>query len=85
MNKRVEKTFKNQNFLRKVLELKQELFGAFSPVITKETKKTAWTEVRNYAVSIGLITPDKDATYVRDATWPNLRNRTMVILYYKTI
>jgi len=76
-NKREMKNLKNLNFLRKMFELKSELFGAYSATVTKETKKNAWTAVRDYAVSIGLITSDKDYTYVRDTTWTNLRKRTM--------
>ncbi|CAH1099706.1 unnamed protein product [Psylliodes chrysocephalus] len=68
---------KNQNFLRKILKLKNELFGQFSTTITKESRKTAWINVRDYAVSIGLIGSDKEFCYVRDVTWPNLRSRTM--------
>ncbi|XP_068082046.1 uncharacterized protein [Anabrus simplex] len=34
-------------------------------------------ELRDYAVAIGLVTADKDYTYVRDATWSNMRSRTV--------
>lgn len=77
-SRRVEKSIMQQNFLRKVDELKNNLFGQFSTTITKETRRQAWTDARDYAVSIGLISNEKDYTYVRDATWPNLRNRTIV-------
>jgi hypothetical protein len=76
-SKREMKNLKNLNVLRKIFELKTELFEAYSASATKETKKNAWTAVRDYAVSIGLITNDKDYTYVRDTTWTNLRKRTM--------
>lgn len=76
-SKREMKNLKNLNFLRKIFELKADLFEAFSATATKETKKKAWSAVRDYAVSIGLITNDKDYTYVRDTTWTNLRKRTM--------
>ncbi|CAH1115164.1 unnamed protein product [Psylliodes chrysocephalus] len=77
LSKREEKKMKNQNLLRKILELKNEHFGQFSTTITKESRITAWINVRDYAVSIGLIGRDKEFCYVRDATWPNLRSRTM--------
>ncbi|XP_026686875.1 uncharacterized protein LOC113471712 [Diaphorina citri] len=35
----------------------------------------AWNEVRDYAESINIITSDRDANYVRDTTWQNLRSR----------
>ncbi|XP_050310544.1 uncharacterized protein LOC126746362 [Anthonomus grandis grandis] len=79
-SKRSEKQVKQQNFLRKIKDMKDSLFGQFSTTLTKETKRSAWMEVRDYAVSIGLITCEKDYTYVRDATWPNIRNRTMIKL-----
>ncbi|CAH1109815.1 unnamed protein product [Psylliodes chrysocephalus] len=75
LSKREEKKMKNQNFLRKILELKSELFGQFSTTITKESRKTAWINVRDYSVSIGLIGSDKEFCYVRDATWPILRQK----------
>ncbi|CAH1113212.1 unnamed protein product [Psylliodes chrysocephalus] len=73
LRKRKEKKMKNQNFLRKILELKNELFGQFSTTITKESRKTAWIHVNDYAVSTGLIGSDKEFCYVRDATWPKTK------------
>lgn len=78
MSKREEKNLKNINFLRKILSKKSDLFEQYGPTITKDTRKKAWGEIRDYAVSINLITSARDATYVRDTTWQNLRGRTMV-------
>lgn len=78
MAKREEKNIKNRNFLRMILENKKELFDQFGPNITKETRRKTWSQVRDYAVSIGLVTNNRDTTYVRDTTWQNLRGRTMV-------
>ncbi|XP_069670087.1 uncharacterized protein [Periplaneta americana] len=77
MKKRNENNIKKECFLRKVLDLKNELFGAFSINITKETRRQAWIKLRDYAVSMALISSEKDFTYIRDATWPNIRNRTL--------
>ncbi|CAH1101796.1 unnamed protein product [Psylliodes chrysocephalus] len=77
LSKREEKKMKNQNFLRKIFELKNELFGQFSITINKESRKTACINERDYAVSIGLIGSDKEFCYVRDATWLNLRCKAM--------
>ncbi|XP_063226877.1 uncharacterized protein LOC134533317 [Bacillus rossius redtenbacheri] len=80
MAKRELKNRKYENFLRKILENKDVLFGAFSGTLTKDVKKLCWTEIRDYAVAIGLVTNDKDYAYIRDSTWPNLRNRTVAKL-----
>ncbi|XP_068083801.1 uncharacterized protein [Anabrus simplex] len=77
MGKRNDNHVRKESFLRKVLELKGQLFGAFSLTVTKDSKRQAWMELRDYAVAIGLVTADKDHTYVRDATWPNMRSRTV--------
>lgn len=81
-SKREEKKIKCISFLRKMCDLKSELFERFSASVTKDTRRRAWQEVHEFAVSIGLISTDKDFTYVRDTTWPNLRQRTMVRAYY---
>ncbi|XP_068081812.1 uncharacterized protein [Anabrus simplex] len=77
MGKRNDNNVRKESFLKKVLELKGQLFGAFSLTVTKDSKRQAWMELRDYAVAIGLVTADKDHTYVRDATWPNMRSRTV--------
>nr|CAI5860702.1 unnamed protein product [Callosobruchus analis] len=64
--------------VRMILSKKTELFEQFGPTITKDTRRKAWSEVRDYAVSIGLLTSNRDTTYVRDTTWQNLRGRTMM-------
>nr|CAI5842206.1 unnamed protein product [Callosobruchus analis] len=67
-----------------ILSKKTELFEQFGPTITKDTRRKAWSEVRDYAVSIGLLTSNRDTTYVRDTTWQNLRGRTMAKLDKQT-
>lgn len=73
---------KQVTVLRKILEEKSILFGAFSPVITKQLKKEKWTEVRDLAVACGLVTNEKDYAYIRDTVWPNLRKSTVVSILY---
>lgn len=72
------KLIKQLSVLRKILEEKEILFGAFSTTITKTLKQSKWCEIRDLCVSCGLITHDKDWTYIRDTTWPNIRKGTMV-------
>lgn len=79
------KNLKQVGFLQKVLENKDVLFGKFTNEITRNTKQDKWTEMRNYAVSLGLITCDKDYSFVRDNTWGNIRKKTMVSLKYVII
>ncbi|KAJ9581681.1 hypothetical protein L9F63_023145 [Diploptera punctata] len=76
--KKEQKSINKENFLRKILENRNILFGTFSPTVTKEIKKTLWREIRDYAVEIGVVTNDKDYSYVRDTTWPNMKSRTML-------
>lgn len=78
MSKREEKNILIRNFLRMIISKKVQLFDQYSPNITKESRRKAWNDVRDYAVSIGLVTNNRDTAYIRDVTWQNLRGRTMV-------
>lgn len=72
------RNLKKISFLRKILENKDILFGKFSGSLTQNDKQKKWEEIREFAVSIGLITNDKNYTFVRNNTWGNIRKATMV-------
>lgn len=72
------KSLKQLSFLQKLLENKHILFGKYSASLNRSLKQAKWVEIRDFAVSTGIITNDKTFTFVRDVTWGNLRKRTMV-------
>ena len=66
--------------VKEIYSRKAVLFGAFNENITRDAKKTAWTEVFNAALSIGIVVPkNSDYKYIRDTFWPNVRRAAMVI------
>lgn len=64
--------------LERVKEKKAVLFGQFSPSLTKEMRSKAWIEIGTYAKSIGVLPNGKEASYIRDVWWPNVRKLSMV-------
>lgn len=66
------------SLLREIKLLKNELFGAYSAKITKNTKAEHWKKVHECAVTLNVVAEKKDFTYTRDTVWPNIRKRTMV-------
>lgn len=67
-------------FLKKIREHKDLLFGAFSEKVTKQDKVGKWKELAILAQSICLIPAGKEWTYVRDTLWQNLKKTAMVSL-----
>ncbi|XP_063219058.1 uncharacterized protein LOC134529167 [Bacillus rossius redtenbacheri] len=63
--------------LNKIKDSRDILFGAFSDKLTKQNKMSAWQEIRDFAASLGVISENKDWTYVRDVVWQNLKKSTM--------
>lgn len=53
------------------------IFGAFSTSITKKHKNDTWDNITKKAIAMGLVSADRDAKYVREVYWQNLRKRTM--------
>lgn len=69
---------RKMQFLNKIKENKQILFGAFSEKLRKQDKIEKWKEMAMVAQSICLLPADKDWTYVRDTIWQNLKKTAMV-------
>ena len=67
------KLTKQIRFLQKIKENKDVLFGKFTSTITRNLKQAKWVEITKFAVSIGLVTSDKDYVFVRDNTLGNIR------------
>jgi hypothetical protein len=63
--------------LQCIKERKDILFGAFCNVITKDKKRESWEEIVGILKANG-ITYTKDAAYLRDTTWVNMKRATMV-------
>lgn len=65
----------------KLLELIREnrttLFGAFSSTISKQKKTEIWDMITRKAIGLGLLPAHRDAKYVRETYWQNLRRRTV--------
>lgn len=78
MTTKQNKMLKQISFLQNILENKDVLFGKFTNSLTRATKQEKWTQVTNFAIALGLITNDKDYTFVRDNTWGNMRKKTLV-------
>lgn len=64
-------------FLELVREHRSLIFGAFSSTITKKAKNAAWEKITAEAIQLGLVPASKDAKYVREIYWQNLRKRTI--------
>ncbi|XP_050292780.1 uncharacterized protein LOC126733499 [Anthonomus grandis grandis] len=64
-------------FLTKIKENKEILFGAFSDRLKKQDKVEKWKEITQVAQSICLVSVEKDWTYVRDTVWQNLKKSAM--------
>lgn len=60
-----------------IREQRALLFGAFSSKVSKKQKNEAWEKITTTAKSKGLVPENKDAAYIRDTYWQNLRKRTM--------
>lgn len=76
-----------KQFLIKIREKKDVLFGAFSAIITKEKKCQEWREIADFAKSVCLIPPEKEWTYARDVLWQNIKKGTVVssnVVYINT-
>lgn len=65
-------------FLNKLKDNKDILFGAFSDKLKKQDKVEKWKEMAVLAQSICLAPADKDWTYIRDTVWQNLKKTAMV-------
>ncbi|CAH1114879.1 unnamed protein product [Psylliodes chrysocephalus] len=65
-------------FLNKIKENIDILFGAFSDKQRKQDKIEKWKEMAIMAQSICLLPTDKDWTYVRDTMWQNLNKTAML-------
>lgn len=65
-----------------IRENKDVLFGQFSATLTKEMRNKAWTNIGEYAKSIGALASDKEPLYIRDVWWPNVRKTSMVCINY---
>ncbi|VEN34301.1 unnamed protein product [Callosobruchus maculatus] len=63
---------RKMQFLKKVRENKDILFGAFSEKLRKQDKVNKWKEMAEVAKT------DKDWTYVRDTIWQNLKKTAML-------
>lgn len=75
------KTVASDNSKIKLLELIREnrtvIFGAFSSSCTKAQKNQLWNDITTKAISLGLIPAHRDAKYVREVYWQNIRRRTV--------
>lgn len=69
---------RKMQFLQKVKENREILFGAFSDRLKKTDKVEKWKELANVAKSVCLMPSDKDWTYARDTLWQNMKKITMV-------
>ncbi|KAL1493886.1 hypothetical protein ABEB36_009570 [Hypothenemus hampei] len=69
---------RKMQFLTKIRENKDILFGAFSEKLRKQDKIEKWKEMAMVAQSICLLPADKDWTYVRDTIWQNLKKTAML-------
>ena len=71
-NKSSLKFVKQLSLLQKIQNDKEILFVKICSTLTRTTKQEKWNEVKEYAVSIGIITNDNDFAHVRDTIWGNL-------------
>ncbi|CAH0546807.1 unnamed protein product [Brassicogethes aeneus] len=60
------------HFLHDVLSSKKVLFGSFSDKLTKEDKVKAWKTIHEKALSLGLVSANKDFSYTRDVYWQKI-------------
>jgi len=72
---------KNANkieLLNLIKRKKSILFGKFSSDLDNREKHSAWEEVLSKAKSLGMLTEDRRADFVRDKLWGVWRSRAMV-------
>lgn len=71
----------NDTAKKKLLEIIREqrstIFGAFSSTITNKQKQECWEKIAKEAIALGLIPASKNAKYVRDTYWQNIRRKTI--------
>lgn len=60
-------------FLKSILERKDNLFGAFSPILTKDSKSEKWKEMHAVAKSLNIISDERNWRYIWDTVWPNIK------------
>lgn len=71
----MEKNLCKIEFLKSILERKDDLFGAFSSILTKILKSEKWKKIHAIAKSLNIISDKKDWQYIRDTVWPNIRKK----------
>ena len=67
--------------VNKIKERKETLFGAYSNTITHDSKLEQWEIIYKDCLANGIILPSgKDASFIRDTIWPNMKGTTLVSL-----
>jgi hypothetical protein len=66
--------------LELIKEKKHILFGQFTTTLDNGEKQKAWEEVREKAMSLGIISANRDRNWVRDRMFGVWRDRSMVII-----
>lgn len=60
-----------------IRDYRTTLFGRFSSSITSKHKQEVWNTITQKAIDQGLILANKDAKYLRDVFWQNIRRKTI--------
>ncbi|KAL1488796.1 hypothetical protein ABEB36_014594 [Hypothenemus hampei] len=71
---------RKMQWIMKIKENKDIVFGAFSENLRKEHKINKWKELATLAQSICLMPLEKNWTYARDTLWQNIKKMTMLKL-----
>lgn len=64
--------------IQRIHQLRDILFGDVSSGATRHSKDHAWRCVRDFAVSIGYMPPDRDYKFMRNVFWQNMKRTTTV-------
>ena len=64
-------------FLKKVLERKQILFGSFSPTLTAKDKERNWKNIRDELIAKGSSLAANDWKKLSTVTWQYCRRSTV--------
>lgn len=83
MDTHTEKTTANENdnskiqVLQLIRDHRTTIFGKFSNSLASKDKHKVWEKITTEAKILGLLPESKDAKYVRDVYWQNIRRRTV--------
>lgn len=77
-HKRTVRKSSKYAIVQKIHEFREILFGNVSSGATRYVKDNAWISIRDFAVSIGYMPPDRDYKFMRNVFWQNMKRTTQV-------